>query len=420
MLWAALFACSDVPVEAPPQRVGAVKLLVVLDTVRADHLSACGYARPTSPVLSELVARGGALRCDVLAPGSWTLPSHATFFTGTSLLEHGARFVPPDQARMTNTLPVGPLGDDATTLAEQLSDEGWATVAVSGNPVVSEGTGLLQGFQLHRSAEKFRHLDGVEALGAVEELVGAVPPEQDLFLFVNFAEAHAPWPEIGPGHPWLPPRASAWSGVRSLMGSEVDASTWAETMAHHTDLYDEGIRRANQSLGALLGWLEGAGRLGAGAEVVVTSDHGEFLGEHGLVSHGRYLWEPNQRVFTLHWVVGGRSRSEGSVHQLLGGGSPGLPMETVAFPDSQWQGLTGGRFGVHRSAAIWGARKVLWTDGEVQAFDLAADPEEQQPLAATAAEVAAVNALAARMEELEVEPLSVEGLEALRAAGYVE
>ena len=74
-------------------------VMIVLDTIRSDHLSICGYERPTTPVLEDLVRQAQAATCDAYAPGTWTLPSHASFFTGLSVPDHGAHFG-PDGRRM--------------------------------------------------------------------------------------------------------------------------------------------------------------------------------------------------------------------------------------------------------------------------------------------------------------------------------
>src|SRR5512138_3439180 len=67
-------------------------VFVVLDTVRADHASLCGYERPTTPNLEQLAKLGATFSCDAYAPGSWTLPSHASFFTGVDVATHRVDF----------------------------------------------------------------------------------------------------------------------------------------------------------------------------------------------------------------------------------------------------------------------------------------------------------------------------------------
>ena len=96
-------------------------LLVVLDTVRADHLSACGAPAGRTPVIDGLVARGAALACDGVAPGSWTLPSHASLFTGREVPAHGADYGGAGEVRQ---LAITPLSPGVPTLAAALAAEG--------------------------------------------------------------------------------------------------------------------------------------------------------------------------------------------------------------------------------------------------------------------------------------------------------
>ena len=69
-------------------------VLIIMDTVRADHTSLCGYSRPTTPNLERFAKEGAVFTCEARAPGSWTLPSHASFFTGKQALDHRAHELP--------------------------------------------------------------------------------------------------------------------------------------------------------------------------------------------------------------------------------------------------------------------------------------------------------------------------------------
>ncbi len=84
---------EDESTPGRPTRTAGSVVLVILDTVRADHLSACGYARPTSPFAEELFSNADFATCQAYSPASWTLPSHASFFTGLPAEEHGANTV---------------------------------------------------------------------------------------------------------------------------------------------------------------------------------------------------------------------------------------------------------------------------------------------------------------------------------------
>ena len=131
-----------------------VSVLVILDTVRADHTSVCGYERPTTPVLEQLVADGASVNCNAWAPGSWTLPSHASFFTGLEVPDHQAHLVDQkESAQEDGVRGIGPargLSSEYLTIAEQRP-----AILVSANPVLGPASGLDQGFRYAYTGLKF-------------------------------------------------------------------------------------------------------------------------------------------------------------------------------------------------------------------------------------------------------------------------
>jgi len=425
-----------VPADRPPTVV-----LVVLDTVRADHVSACGYGRPTTPTLSSLVAQGAVLSCDAVAPASWTLPSHASFFTGLPPEEHGAHFVPLDAPNLLTSMQVRPLGPEPQTLAETYAARGYQTVLVSGNPVVGSATGLGRGFAQARTAESFAQLRRTRLLDALREelAAGAADHRQPLFLVLNLADAHEPWAPPPPDVGWLDGKAAPESRMSEVFQQQLSEEALAEHVLRMTNSYDYGVFQADQVLGEALALLQQEGWADTGMRLVVVSDHGQFLGEHGLVDHGRYLWEPNQRVFLLQaWLGPHAPTGEPAAlppeiparyaHDLvLDGHLPAtLDLATAAaWPDAYWQQLSAGRVGTSTSAAIWsGDEKLLWQDGQELRFDLHADPQELAPqaLAPDHPLKARLDRLAARVEESAGGPvaLSPELVQQLIAAGYMQ
>jgi hypothetical protein len=109
-------------------------LIVVLDTVRAQNVSAYGYQRRTTPYLERLAAEG-ALFLDATAPSTWSLPAHASLFTG--------RFPTAHRADLEHRI----LDDASPTLAEVLAASGYETRCFTANPHISDGFGLTRGFQ---------------------------------------------------------------------------------------------------------------------------------------------------------------------------------------------------------------------------------------------------------------------------------
>ncbi len=289
---AVLSACGRAP-SAPPNIV-----LIVLDTVRADRLSCYGYHRPTSPRIDELCARG--IRFDrASSTSTWTLPAHASVFTGLYPVEHGA-------TQENATLGAGPA-----TLAEILSDRGYATLGVSANPIVSRDAGFARGFdrfeETWREARRERApgRDPHPNLDAVAKLLETAP--EPFFLFVNFIEAHAPYAPPEPLRSrFLSDRATpalveaAAAASTSTFYLEPDAIT-AETFAVLSDLYDGEIAYVDALVGRLVESLETSGRLDR-TMLVVTSDHGENLGDHRHFRHVFSLYVSTVRV-TLIFVL---------------------------------------------------------------------------------------------------------------------
>ena len=132
-------------------RTAPTRILVILDTVRWDYTSLCGFDKPTTPTLDLLASLPNAqYTCRAYTPGAWTLPTHASFFTGLPVLEHGAHFV-PGHLLETPKLAARGLPEHIPTLAETLRDQGYQTVAISGNPVVGPESGLDRGFEIMRT-----------------------------------------------------------------------------------------------------------------------------------------------------------------------------------------------------------------------------------------------------------------------------
>ena len=280
-------------------------VVVVLDTVRADHVSAYGYARPTTPSFDAL-ARGGALFLDAVAPATWSLPSHASLFTGRFPSAHGAH----DEHRF---LDPGP-----PTLAEALATAGYETRSFTANAWISDTLGLTRGFAWTDEAWRFgdaglafhpmyRLLDRF-GMGAADKGGGRVtdsferwlatrpddgPPA---FTFLNFIEAHFPYHQLPASYLGRftarsrseVQRLSMQLFAAQLGGESIDATEAAPLAAA---MYDAGILYADHLLGRVVEALRRRGTLDR-TVVVVLADHGELLGEHGAFGHGFSLYEP--------------------------------------------------------------------------------------------------------------------------------
>ncbi len=398
------------------------RILVVLDTVRSERTSLCGYEQPTTPTLERLARQPGARHaCRVYAPGDWTLPTHASFFTGLEVPEHGAHRLETEQELLPG-LSLRPLDPGPTTLAEALAGQGFQTLAVSGNPVIGPETGLVRGFARYVTGP-FGDLEGERLVEALEGSLLDLKRDRPLFLFLNIADAHEPWDRIPEGHAWLAPRPSMarnprlwWAGDRSERPGYVAAIE---------PLYTWGVQRADQTLARSLEVLEDRGWLGPDALLVVTSDHGELLGEHGRVGHGLSLSEPNARVFLvatgpeLPELPEPMSATEAHA-LLLEGDLAGHPVRATSVLDPIFLRTYGAEAAGLTAVARWEGwdKWVRGADG-VDRFDLQQDPAELQPR--PGAPDVLLEAFELLSEAAAQEPSGdAELVEMLKAAGYVD
>ncbi|MBM3987180.1 MAG: sulfatase [Planctomycetes bacterium] len=403
----ALLLCASLAVAAPscaePEMAPNVVLLV-LDTVRADHLSAYGYSRPTSPRLAALCERADRYAL-ARSTAPWTLPSHASLFTGKFPFQHLA------DAELVDAVfnDARPLSEEELTLAEALAAEGYATAAFAANRgYVNERMGLTQGFATFVNE---RH-PGVGMSELAHAWVKARPQGQPFFLFVNYMDAHRPYnvaPVDGPNEAALPPASEENpSALLDALYEQVygaDAPPDPALVRKAIDAYDRGIANADRGAGELLARLEQDGLLD-GALVIVTADHGEYLGEHDLVEHSKDVYEPALRV-PLIVKRPGQSRGRvieepASIADVPGLVLAELPEAVRAKHAGQFPGQAGVRglfaeINYSRGkdmAAPWGERflrersalylerwKVIRSsDGKHELYDLASDPREERNL----------------------------------------
>jgi arylsulfatase A-like enzyme len=308
----------------PPPPSGAHNvLLIVWDTVRAGNLSLYGYGRPTTPNLERVASRG--VRFDLaFATSSWTLPSHASLFTGRWPHELGVDWT-------------SPLRSDAPTLAEYLGDRGYDTAGFVANlDYCSRENGLARGFAhyedypitLYDTFVRYvglGHRIGVPdwafvlekllkmAFGSSFDLVprskehakrGAEVDRPFLkwlswqqgrrrpfFAFLNYNDAHSPYEVPDRSVPGFGLRPANYQDRLTLLhwNELTKASLSDHDVQMAADIYDDSIAYLDRRLGVLLDEL---GRRGVLEDtlVIVAADHGEHLGDHLLFFHGCSLY----------------------------------------------------------------------------------------------------------------------------------
>lgn len=424
-------------------------LMIVMDTVRAQNTSTYGYHRPTTPNLDALAAEGVVFE-GAYAPSTWSLPAHASLFTGTFPSRHAAH----DETRyLTDTLP---------TLADVMAASGWTTHAFSANPHISPSFGLTRGFQHNDKAWAagtsgrnfsfiYRVVDAL-GLGQVDDKGGRVvvgnitewmaerkPDDPPAFVFVNFLEAHFPFRQL-PAEYRESYQHADMNTLREIdqiaFGVQFGRQLTPEemTFVHQplVDLYDGGVRYTDHLVGEVIDVWKKAGRLD-NTVVVVLADHGEMVGEHGAFGHvtpvleqdlrvplvvryparvpkGRRVSDPVSTTGTMATILdlaGAPPAPTVQVHSLMRvvNGEPevGLPLIAERFEEEMLasrfapgtanghgeQVNPRGRYQVYRS----GDWKLVrhWEDGhtKVHLFDLANDPTEDHDVAASRPDVLA-------------------------------
>lgn len=304
--------------------------VIVMDTVRRDFMGFAGYERPTTPVLDAFAETATEYpRAKATAP--WTLPSHASLFTGTYPFEHGARgywdpkWTVEALQRMNNRGNVRGLSAERLTLAEWLSARGYRTGAVVANDVfLGERYGVDRGFD---------HYDlGIERAPRINERALRWLDEADdrpTFLFLNYMDAHKPYNDapverLGEQPPYEKPLVHRVQRAIHSQSPKLDRSELAQIVRW----YELGIANLDAAIGDLIAELEARGRL-ENSLIVITSDHGEYFGEYDLFGHSK---DVHEEVLAIPLIVREPGQAEGRIDDRLIGLAqiPALIAEIVA------------------------------------------------------------------------------------------
>jgi arylsulfatase A-like enzyme len=453
------------PAAPKPERVAAGApgkgpnvVLIVVDTLRADHLSCYGHTNPT-PVIDGL-ATDGTRFSHAYAQASWTRPSFGTIFTSLYPSSHRA-------IHKSDALP-----DAVVTLAEVMQGGGYATVGFANNINVAPLFGFQQGFDQYVFLEPEFFFGATEAAAQLTvyntlrlvrerfvsqkkwvenyyqpadvvvkhglDWLAARDPKRPFFMFLHFMEPHDPYFV----HPY---NGEAYARVANPNPDPALAGKYR-------DAYDGAIRFLDAELAKLFADLKAKG-LYDDALIVLTADHGEEFHEHGGWWHGTTLYDEQIAVPLI--VKAPKGGPTGVVNDamvssldiaptIIAGAGVAVPKQMVGKPLGLAAGasaprdhsfaeseLEGNALQAYRS----GGMKVIHANAgnprglpEHQLFDVAKDPGEQKDLIATQTEVA--NKLTADMTAVQshAESVAVESTgtaidaaseERLRALGYV-
>ncbi len=400
-------------------------ILIVLDSVRRDHLSSYGYARPTTPHIDQIAADGVRFT-QAYATSCWTVPSHASLFTGLYPSQHGIDLE-------TLGLPAGP-----PTLASRLGELGYETICLSCNGFVGGaanrlnhgfqrsvdvealygGRGRLPGKLLRWLHARWRHARRVDrgaqrATNMACRWLRQRSPDRPFFLFLNYMECHLPYRlRSAERYRFLPAdrrvRADRVSqDPFAVMSGRLTLS--AQDIDDLQALYDGGLHYLDRQVARLDACLQEVGRRND-TLVVITADHGESFGEHGLFDHQYGLYEhllavplimrlpghsragtlqpqPVQLVDLLPTLIGlvsaGRAGERPtSGPSLLNGASRDVVMAEYLSPNlrafrRRFPEVDVARYAVAMRSIRREQYKLIWrSDQRLELYDLMSDPGE--------------------------------------------
>jgi arylsulfatase A-like enzyme len=459
-------------------------IVIVLDTARTFDVSAVWPMEvPTTPYL-EAFAADSMVYPNGTTTAGWTLPAHASLFTGLMPSHHGAH-------ELTMM-----LGNEPPTMAEVLGAAGYTTAAYTCNDLVGPVTGLSRGFDLfvdgseplpdaidhglgarivrrvgplrERARARYKkrrvasdHGGGLANEG-IRKLLRKVDKDRPMFLFVNYLEAHLPYsPPDSFAEPFLPEGVD----LAYARGLNQRALDHARGIVKHTEkdwatlrgLYRGAIKYQDELLRQMMADVEAARGLD-GALVFITSDHGENLGEHGAMDHQASLHDTVLRIpFLVRFPGRDRTGSRPDMAQLsdvmptvcdvIGAPLPqmdGAPLTSdltrdyviaecisphpyfeqvrIEFPEVDMTPYSGGK----RSVRTLSRKLIKSGDGRNQFYDLEADPYETTDVYGTHPDEAKL-ALVLREWERQTRATTLvstepspELQERMRALGYID
>ncbi len=395
-------------------------VLVSVDSLRADRIGAYGADRDTSPAIDELAAAGGLFET-VMAPTSWTLPSHVTLLAGLSVPVHGV------------VSPRDRIDENRILLAAHLGGHGYRTAGFVSAPFLHHAYGFARGFDRYVNfgvaAEMTDAPTNLQNLvshqdetaqqvidAAIKWLAeSAADDDTPFFLFVHLWDPHYDYIPPAPYATLFDPDYEGSLDVRNYeLNRAINASISDRDLQHLRALYDGEIRWTDSQFGRLLNAIKER----AGQTIVsLTADHGEEFFEHGEKGHGKTLFEEVVRVpWIVHFParvpagtrIGGvasledvaptlldlmgaaplREATGRSLAEYLTGASSGSPDTAVLLNHKSWTALRGPHW-----------KLLVATRGpEAMMFDLKKDPRELHPLRGPDVPVARRRALEQRVE----------------------
>lgn len=475
LVWALLFALSSVApaIAVEPKGRPSSVIFVLVDTLRADYLGSYGFQGDISPNLDR-IARESVVFEDCFSQAPWTKPSIATLFTSLDplahqVLSHRGQYNQPEvEVRTDGKIKTDVLPGSVTTLAEAFHHAGYATAGFVANPWIRQEVGFAQGFERFEDNFAANGTDADVIIDAARAWLEHRPKDKPFFLYLHFMDVHDPYDAPDADYEALkdspslgkPQTLNAGNLSKGLLRSlRPVGAHWADPdkperlqLRTWRGRYAAGVRAFDRRFQVLLELLASSG-LSRNTTLVITSDHGEELYEHGGWAHGLSLFDQELHVPLIIRPPGGLAGGK-RVSGLVGliDVAPTLTAFQGLTADRAWRGrnfsaaLSGSSGRVEQSAIF--ATAVKWepalaavrtksfklmrdrSSGSEKLFDLTKDPAELRDVKAKnpamteklrklLADHLARTAknTAARPKEVEIDKATTERL---RALGYIE
>ncbi len=253
-------------------------VLVVIDTLRSDHLPFYGYKKNTSPFLSQLAEKSTVFK-NAFSAAPWTSPATASIFTSLYPFQHKllmGLLAIRRANQIDPNLKINKIPEEITTITEVLKNAGYKTFGISDNLNIGEKQGFTQGFD---KFETYMYQKAPNVNATLKKWKNEITNEGKYFLYIHYMDPHAPYHRR---EPLYVPKEDRQEDMISAYDSEI----------HYTD---EHLKEMFN----LFKWEQNT-------LLIVTSDHGEGLWDHGRMGHGNSLYREEIQVPLLIYFPGGK------------------------------------------------------------------------------------------------------------------
>lgn len=243
-------------------------ILIVIDTLRSDHLPFYGYKKNTSPFLWKLSKKSVVFE-NAFSTSSWTSPATASLFTSLYPFQHGVLMgllAIRNAKKIDPEIEVNRIPEDIETITEFLKKNGYQTYGVSDNLNIGKRQGFIQGFDEFKT---FMYEQAPTVNATIKKWRKKLLANGKYFLYIHYMEPHAPY---HPREPWYNPYEDDKKNRISAYDSEIN-------------FVDQHIKE----LFELFYWEKNT-------LIVITADHGEGLWDHGLMGHGNSLFREEIQI----------------------------------------------------------------------------------------------------------------------------